>query len=127
MAWSWAGAVRAGHGHCDLVCARRTHNTRALGRLIYTDYIFLFQMAGLILMVAMIGAIVLTHRDRGTTKRQSIAKQNARAVSDTLEIVTVASRAGVTSFLRPKPEPELVGAADEPHEHGVGKPGPGEH
>ena len=103
-------------------------NTRALGRLIYTDYVFLFQTAGLILMVAMIGAIVLTHRDRGTTKRQSIARQNARTPADTLEVVSVASRAGVTSFLRPKPEPALVGAqVDESHEHGVGKPGPGEH
>jgi NADH-quinone oxidoreductase subunit J len=101
-------------------------NTRALGRLIYTDYVFLFQTAGLILMVAMIGAIVLTHRDRGTTKRQNIDRQNARAVSDTLEIVHVASRTGVTTFLRPKPERELV-SADEPHTHGVGKPGPGEH
>jgi len=101
-------------------------NTRALGRLIYTDYVFLFQAAGLILMVAMIGAIVLTHRDRGTARRQNIARQNARAVSDTLEIVPVAFRTGITTFLRPKPEPELV-SADEPHTHGVGKPGPGEH
>src|SRR3954471_14409434 len=101
-------------------------NTRALGRLIYTDYVFLFQAAGLILMVAMIGAIVLTHRDRGTTRRQSIDRQNARAVSDTLELVPVASRTGVSAFLRPKREPELV-SADEPHTHGVGKPGPGEH
>ena len=82
--------------------------------------------AGLILMVAMIGAIVLTHRDRVTTKRQNIAKQNARAVADTLELVNVASRTGISGFYRPKPEPELV-TADEPHEHGVGKPGPGEH
>ncbi len=103
-------------------------NTRAIGRLIYTDYIFLFQAAGLILMVAMIGAIVLTHRDRGTAKRQSIARQNARSPADTLELVTVVSRAGSGAFLRPKPEPELIGAPmDEPHEHGVGKPGPGEH
>jgi NADH-quinone oxidoreductase subunit J len=101
-------------------------NTRALGRLIYTDYIFLFQAAGLILMVAMIGAIVLTHRDRGTTRRQNIDRQNARAVSDTLEIVQVTPRTGITTILRPKPEPELV-TADEPHTHGVGKPGPGEH
>lgn len=101
-------------------------NTRALGRLIYTDYVFLFQAAGLILFVAMIGAIVLTHRERGTVRRQNIDRQNARAVADTLEIVSVTSRAGVATFLRPKPEPELV-AADEPHEHGVGKPGPGEH
>ena len=115
-----AGAIRMSSAPGEV------ENTRALGHLIYTDYIFLFQSAGLILMVAMIGAIVLTHRDRGTTKRQNIAKQNARAVSDTLELVSVASRVGVTSFLRPKTEPVLV-TADEPHEHGVGKPGPGEH
>ena len=101
-------------------------NTRALGRLIYTDYVFLFQTAGLILMVAMIGAIVLTHRDRSTTKRQNIARQNARTAAETLEVVSVVSRAGVTSFLRPKTERELV-TADPAHEHGVGKPGPGEH
>jgi NADH-quinone oxidoreductase subunit J len=115
-----AGAIRMSSAPGEL------DNTRALGHLIYTDYVFLFQSAGLILMVAMIGAIVLTHRDRGTTKRQSIAKQNARVVSDTLELVKVASGAGVTSFLRPKSAAELVGA-DQAHEHGVGKPGPGEH
>ncbi len=103
-------------------------NTQALGRLIYTDYIFLFQMAGLILMVAMIGAIVLTHRERTTTRRQNIARQNARAVSDTLEIMPVGFRAGtdVTGIIRPKREPEPV-LADDPHTHGVGLPGPGEH
>ena len=115
-----AGALRLSSMPGDI------DNTRALGRLIYTDYVFLFQSAGLILMVAMIGAIVLTHRDRGTTKRQNIAKQNARTSADTLELVTVTRGAGVTTFLRPKPEPALI-AADEPHEHGVGKPGPGEH
>src|SRR5499427_8724945 len=47
-------------------------NTAALGRLLYTDYIFLFQAAGLILLVAMIGAIVLTLRDRKTSRHQSI-------------------------------------------------------
>ncbi len=115
-----AGAIRMSSAPGEL------DNTRALGRLIYTDYVFLFQAAGLILMVAMIGAIVLTHRDRGTTRRQNIAKQNARAVADTLEIVSVPSRTGVTSFLRPKRDAALVGA-NESHEHGVGKPGPGEH
>ena len=103
-------------------------NTQALGRLIYTDYIFLFQIAGLILMVAMIGAIVLTHRERATSRRQDIARQNARQVSDTLEIMPVGFRAGtdVTGIIRPKREPEPV-LADEPHTHGVGLPGPGEH
>ena len=103
-------------------------NTQALGRLIYTDYIFLFQTAGLILMVAMIGAIVLTHRERTTSRRQNIARQNARTASDTLEIMPVGFRAGtnVTGIIRPKREPEPV-LADEPHTHGVGLPGPGEH
>ena len=87
-------------------------NTRALGRLIYTDYIFLFQAAGLILMVAMIGAIVLTHRDRTTTRRQVIARQNARTAADTLEIMQVPSRTGATTFLRPKPEPAEPVAGD---------------
>ena len=103
-------------------------NTVALGRLIYTDYILLFQTAGLILMVAMIGAIVLTHRDRGTTRRQSIARQNARIPADTLVNLTVALGAGtdLTGILRPTKEPALA-LADEPHTHGVGLPGPGEH
>ena len=104
-------------------------NTHALGRLIYTDYVLLFQIAGLILMVAMIGAIVLTHRERTAVKRQDIARQNARSVGDTLAVVRVPLGAGMksTGIYRPKePEPVPV-AADEPHEHGVGKPGPGEH
>ena len=104
-------------------------NTRALGRLIYTEYVLLFQAAGLILMVAMIGAIVLTHRERTTSRRQSIDRQNARSVADTLEIMPVAYGAGTnaTGIIRPKPEPKPLVAADEPHAHGVGLPGPGEH
>jgi NADH-quinone oxidoreductase subunit J len=54
-------------------------NAEALGRILYTDYIYLFQGSGIILLVAMIGAIVLTHRDRPGTKRQDIAVQVARA------------------------------------------------
>lgn len=104
-------------------------NTHALGRLIYTDYILLFQAAGLILLVAMIGAIVLTHRERTAVKRQDIARQTARTVGDTLAVVRVPLGAGMkeTGIYRPKePERALI-AADEPHEHEVGKPGPGEH
>ncbi|MDB5412132.1 MAG: NADH:ubiquinone oxidoreductase subunit, partial [Rubritepida sp.] len=53
-------------------------NTEALGRLIYTDYVYLFQGSGLILLVAMMGAIVLTLRDKHDSKRQDIAVQIAR-------------------------------------------------
>ena len=64
------------------------HNTLALGKIIYTDYIYLFQLAGLILLVAMIGAITLTHRHRGQARRQSIAQQNRRQRDDVVKLVT---------------------------------------
>jgi NADH-quinone oxidoreductase subunit J len=53
-------------------------NTQALGDILYTDYFYLFQAAGLVLLIAMIGAIVLTHREREGVKRQRIAAQLAR-------------------------------------------------
>ena len=56
-------------------------NTEALGRILYTDYIYYFQIAGLILLVAMIGAIVLTLRSRPGVRRQNIAVQNARTAA----------------------------------------------
>ncbi|MGH7077638.1 MAG: NADH-quinone oxidoreductase subunit J [Acetobacteraceae bacterium] len=79
------------------------HNTRALGDVIYTHYVLLFQLAGLVLLVAMIGAIVLTHRDRGTVRRQRIATQTARKPAETLVMMTVALGAGIeqTGILRP--------------------------
>jgi NADH-quinone oxidoreductase subunit J len=64
-------------------------NTRALGDLLYTRYIFAFQVSGMILLVAMIGAIVLTLRRRVGTRRQVIAEQLARVRSETVEVVKV--------------------------------------
>jgi len=69
-------------------------NTEALGRILYTDYIFIFQTAGLILLVAMIGAIVLTHRTRPGVKRQNIGAQVARRPEDAYELVDVEIGAG---------------------------------
>ena len=96
-------------------------NTEALGRLIYTHYVFLFQSAGLILLVAMIGAIVLTLRDRRTSRHQIIRTQVSREVRETLELVQVSVGAGMktTGIYRPKvteeePEPEAAGG----HHHG---------
>ena len=87
-------------------------NTEALGRILYTDYIFLFQTAGLILLVAMIGAIVLTLRDRKISRHQNIEKQIARTVAETLEMMSVPLGAGTTQaggYLRPKvPEAATV-------------------
>jgi NADH-quinone oxidoreductase subunit J len=70
-------------------------NTRALGDLLYTRYIFAFQAAGMILLVAMIGAIVLTLRHRVGTRRQVISEQLARNRSDTVEVTKVPVGSGV--------------------------------
>ena len=70
-------------------------NTRALGDLLYTRYIFAFQAAGMILLVAMIGAIVLTLRHRVDTRRQSLTEQLGRQRSETLEVVKVPVGQGV--------------------------------
>ncbi|MEO1920124.1 MAG: NADH-quinone oxidoreductase subunit J [Paracoccaceae bacterium] len=72
-----------------------TENTVALGQLIYTDYIFLFQTAGLILFVAMIGAIVLTMRHRPNVKRQSIVEQIYRDPKDAYEMKDVKPGQGI--------------------------------
>ena len=66
-------------------------NTKALGQILYTKYAYFFQGAGMILLTAMIGAIVLTLRHRPNVKRQSIAAQVARSPATALEVVKVAS------------------------------------
>ena len=70
-------------------------NTAAIGQLIYTDYLLLFQAAGLVLLVAMIGAIVLTLRQRAGVRRQKIAQQIGRRRELSLEIRKVPTRGGV--------------------------------
>lgn len=70
-------------------------NTAALGRLIYTDDIFLFQMAGLILLVAMIGAIVLTLRHKANVRRQDVGLQHRRRPGDTMRMLDLPLGAGV--------------------------------
>jgi len=70
-------------------------NTEAIGRLIYTDYVYIFQAAGLVLLVAMVGAIVLTARRREGVKRQRVADQNARRPEDSVEIVKIPTGSGV--------------------------------
>jgi NADH-quinone oxidoreductase subunit J len=70
-------------------------NTEALGRVLYTDYIYFFQLSGLILLVAMIGAIVLTLRHKEGVKRQDIAAQVARSKAKGLEVRKVKSGQGI--------------------------------
>jgi NADH-quinone oxidoreductase subunit J len=64
-------------------------NTAALGHILYTDYVYYFQIAGLVLLVAMIGAIVLTLRARPGVRRQVIAVQNARTSAMAVELVDI--------------------------------------
>jgi NADH-quinone oxidoreductase subunit J len=70
-------------------------NTEAIGQVLYTRYFYFFQAAGIILLVAMIGAIVLTLRERVGIKRQDISKQNARTPETAIEVRKVPFRQGV--------------------------------
>lgn len=70
-------------------------NTEALGQVIYTQYVLAFQAAGIVLLIAMIGAIVLTLRHRPDVKRQSIEAQNLRRPEDVVEVVKVTRGGGV--------------------------------
>ena len=69
-------------------------NTEALGRILYTDYVYYFQIAGLVLLVAMIGAIVLTLRSRPGVRRQNIAVQNARTAAMAVDMIEIKSGEG---------------------------------
>ena len=69
-------------------------NTRALGNILYTRYLFAFQAAGLILLVAMVGAIMLTLRRRTDVRRQSISAQLARTRAQSVEVVKVSIGSG---------------------------------
>jgi NADH-quinone oxidoreductase subunit J len=84
--WVLKPAVVAAKAHA--VPAHLT-NTAALGHIIYTDYVYYFQIAGLVLLVAMIGAIVLTLRSRPGVRRQVIAVQNARTKAMAVEMVNL--------------------------------------
>ena len=70
-------------------------NTHSIGYVLYTDYIHVFQLSGMILLVAMIGAIVLTFRQRSGVKRQSYFSQISRERSDSVELIEVESNKGV--------------------------------
>ena len=71
------------------------HNTAALGDILYTDYVHFFQIAGMVLLVAMIGAIVLTLRHKAGVKRQDISAQVARTPATAIEIKKVETGKGI--------------------------------
>ena len=90
---SWVVADTAGAVGLAPVPGNLT-NTHALGMLLYTDYLYLFQVSGLLLLVAMIGAIVLTLRSRDGVRRQRIATQTARRREDVVEIKKIPTGSG---------------------------------
>jgi len=97
-------------------------NAEALGRILYTDYVYLFQAAGMVLLVAMIGAIVLTHRVRPGTRRQDIEAQVARTGSVNLRSVPVGRGLKEIGIERPPlPEEKVPAIAHDDHGgHGHG-------
>ena len=70
-------------------------NTHSLGQVLYTDYIHIFQISGMVLLVAMIGAIVLTFRQRSGVKKQSYINQISRERSESVEVLEVQKNKGV--------------------------------
>ena len=81
----------------SLTIDKQISNTNAIGYVLYTDYILIFQLSGMILLVAMVGAIVLTFRQRTGVKRQSYLSQISRERSDGVELIDVESNKGVKS------------------------------
>ena len=79
----------------SLIYSYEISNTHSLGQVLYTDYIHVFQISGMILLIAMIGAIVLTFRKREGVKKQSYIKQISRERSEGVEVLEVASNKGV--------------------------------
>jgi NADH-quinone oxidoreductase subunit J len=93
-------------------------NTRAIGRILYTDFVWLFQLSGLILLVAMIGAIVLTLRGKPVSKRQDISKQVSRAGS--VQLRQVRSGAGLGEIGIERPPVDAPKPARQVEHHGGG-------
>ncbi|HEY2660723.1 MAG TPA: NADH-quinone oxidoreductase subunit J [Caulobacteraceae bacterium] len=84
----------AAAGAMPLVASPNLSNAEAIGRVLYTDYVYFFQAAGLVLLVAMIGAIVLTLRHRKGVRRQNIGAQVARTPATGMKVVQIKSGEG---------------------------------
>ncbi len=90
--WAFAGHTAT---HVVLPISGAVSNTKALGDVLYTRYIFFFEAAGMVLLVAMVGAIVLTLRHKPNVKRQSIAEQVKRSPATAIEVRKVEPGRGI--------------------------------
>ena len=95
VAGGWKYKPELSENFINLGIDLNTTNTHEIGKVLYTDYIHLFQLSGIILLVAMIGAIVLTFRQREGIKRQSYFKQISRERNEGVEVVDVENNKGV--------------------------------
>ncbi|MSO92174.1 MAG: NADH-quinone oxidoreductase subunit J [Rhodospirillales bacterium] len=92
--WTFAPSA-AGVGAPPRAAIANISNTHALGKILYTHYIYLFQASGMILLVSMVGAIVLTHRRREGVRRQDIGRQLARSAKASIELKKVEPGKGI--------------------------------
>ncbi len=83
-------------GAIQSVPAQQVTNAAAIGRVLYTKYVYFFELSGLVLLVAMIGTIVLTLRHKRTAKRQNVAVQVGRRRQDAIEVVHVETGKGIS-------------------------------
>ena len=79
----------------NFAISNEVSNTHSLGQILYTDYIHIFQISGMVLLISMIGAIVLTFRQRKGVKKQSYLKQISRERSEGVEVIDVPSNKGI--------------------------------
>ncbi|NWG46664.1 MAG: NADH-quinone oxidoreductase subunit J [Alphaproteobacteria bacterium] len=88
--FSWVVAPEAAANRAVPVAPiTEVSNTEAIGRVLYTRYVYLFQASGLVLLLSMVGAIVLTHRQREGVKRQNVSRQVARTREEGVRLVKV--------------------------------------
>ena len=91
-----ANGAASGAGHAAPTVPMAVTNAEAIGRVLYTDYVYFFQAAGIVLLIAMIGAIVLTSHHRPHVRRQSVSKQVARTPQTGMHVVQIKSGDGVS-------------------------------
>ncbi|OYX88749.1 MAG: NADH:ubiquinone oxidoreductase subunit J, partial [Xanthobacter sp. 35-67-6] len=92
---SWASSATLATAPAVTQAVSGLTNTQQLGRVLYTEYVYFFQAAGMVLLVAMIGAIVLTLRHKPNVKRQDISAQVARTPKDGMDVVKVRPGQGI--------------------------------
>jgi NADH-quinone oxidoreductase subunit J len=97
VAMTVAGGGAAGKNAGPNAAISGVTNAETIGRVLYTDYVYYFQAAGLVLLVAMIGAIVLTLKHRPNVRRQVVADQVARTTASGMRIVDIKSGEGISS------------------------------